>query len=82
MSFPNMNTSLKINNRTRKSAFEKLSTDENSSNTNLHFEKSATLQELKTIKQKLQYERKNQRLKTIFLLLLLIAVLTITFLYL
>ena len=70
MSFPNMNTSLKINKRRRVSTFEKMKNFKEGKNIQVSFEKKSTPDRLKKIKEKLQAENKKSLERNIILFIL------------
>ncbi|WP_282021188.1 hypothetical protein [Tenacibaculum aiptasiae] len=71
-----MITSLKNNKRNRVSTFEKIEGYETDSNTKLHFDKSASQQQLNQIKNKIQKENQLALIKRIIFFILFLATLT------
>ena len=79
MSFPNMNTSLKINKRARPSAFKKLKNVPEGKYKSILTNKKATPNQLKQIRENLKKENKKNLLKKVFFLSFIFIVLFLLF---
>tara|TARA_B110000091_G_C13587564_1_gene379195 strand:+ start:476 stop:742 length:267 start_codon:yes stop_codon:yes gene_type:complete len=70
-----MIASMKANKRSRVSTFDKIKHLKKGGHTAVHFKNKATPKELKILKNKIQREHKKQALKSVLILLILIAIL-------